>query len=46
MNEISLEVFGTEEYEDVLDMMAPSDTLVKEFWRRCREAGYCDKPLA
>lgn len=42
MEKISLEVFGTEDYNSVLEIMAPSDTLVKLFWDRCRATGYLD----
>ena len=42
MAQISLEVFGTEDYNGVLGVMAPSDALVKEFWMRCKHAGFCD----
>lgn len=42
MGLISLELFGTSDYDAVMDVMAPSDSTVKEFWRRCREAGFLD----
>ena len=42
MGKISLELFGTPDYNAVLDVMAPSDSAVKEFWRRCRSAGLLD----
>lgn len=42
MELISLELFGTRDYNAVLDVMAPSDGAVKEFWRRCRTAGLFD----
>ena len=42
MKQISINLFGTPDYMDVLDIMAPSDKRVKEFWRQCQEAGYCD----
>jgi hypothetical protein len=42
MELISLELFGTRDYKAVLDVMAPSDGAVKEFWRRCRTAGLLD----
>lgn len=42
MGLISLELFGTTDYNAVLDVMAPSDSAVKEFWRRCRSAGLLD----
>lgn len=42
MEKISLEIFGTTDYQSVLDAMAPSDCLVKEFRRRCQLAGLSD----
>ena len=43
MEQISLELFGTKDYRSILDAMAPSDALVKEFWQRCVINGFCDK---
>lgn len=34
MHEISKEIFGTEDYESVLEILAPSDALVREFKKR------------
>lgn len=31
MEEISMEMFGTTDYQSVLDAMSPHDSLVKEF---------------
>lgn len=42
MESISLELFGTSDYQGVLEVMAPSDSTVKEFWRRCRSEGLLD----
>lgn len=42
MESISFELFGTRDYKGVLDVMAPSDSTVKEFWNRCRVAGLLD----
>lgn len=42
MELISLELFGTRDYNAVLDVLAPSDSAVKEFWRRCRADGLLD----
>lgn len=35
---ISIELFGTPDYESVLDMLSPSDSLIKEFKRRVVQA--------
>lgn len=42
MEKISLAIFGTTDYQAILDVMAPSDALVKEFRRRCQLAGLSD----
>lgn len=42
MEKISLEIFGTTDYRAVLDVMSPSDYLVKEFRRRCQLSGLSD----
>lgn len=42
MEAISINLFGTKDYKSVLSIMAPSDALVKEFWKQCKQAGYCD----
>lgn len=42
MSQISLSLFGTTDYKTIIDVMAPSDALVKEFWRQCKLAGFCD----
>lgn len=35
--QIALELFGTSDFDGVLDVLAPSDTLVKEFHKRVKE---------
>lgn len=32
MKKVSSELFGTDDYKSILDVMAPSDYLVKQFW--------------
>ena len=39
MLEISKEIFGTEDYESVLEVLAPSDALVREFNKRIENWG-------
>jgi hypothetical protein len=39
MLEISKEIFGTEDYESVLEVLAPSDALVREFNKRIEKLG-------
>mgnify|MGYP003081981601 CR=1 FL=1 len=34
MEKISEEIFGTSDYQSVLDVLAPSDALVREFYKR------------
>ena len=37
MDKISMQLFGTTDYQSVLDVLAPSDGLVKEFYRRVND---------
>lgn len=37
LKEISKEIFGTEDYKAVLEVLAPGDSLVREFYKRVKE---------
>lgn len=43
MEQLSLAMFGTPDYQSVLSVMAPSDELVKDFEARCTAAGFLDQ---
>ncbi len=40
MEELSLKIFGTPDYQSVLNVLAPSDKMVKEFKKQCELHGY------
>lgn len=43
MEELSQKIFGTPDYVGVLETLAGSDALVKEFRKQAYRAGYMDK---